>query len=310
MEYFILSLTGQKIPAIGYGSGTKWQIKKKGRSEDLLGTMDEALAESVEMALNTGFRHLDTAEIYTTALEIGEGVHRFLDNTNTPRKDIFITDKYNPGFGPQRPTSSGPFEALTKNLKIMKLEYVDLYLLHSPWVSVENSGITLKEAWQQMESLKEKGLAKNIGVSNFAEEHLKELFSYCKIAPQVNQIEFNPYLPNQTPGIVEFCKAHDILVEAFSPLSPLFRGAPGPLDSVLDDLSKKYNKSATQLLLRWVYQHGVLPLTTSSQEQRCRDALAIFSFKLDQSDLELISQVGKEKVFRAFFTDIYGKYDK
>ena len=111
-----------------------------------------------------------------------------------------------------------PIEGLETSLKRNNLEYVDLYLLHSPFISKEKNGFTLEEAWKQMEQLYKQGKAKNIGVSNFSVDDLQKLMATAEILPQVNQIEYNAFLLNQTPGIVRFCQDHKILVAAYSPL--------------------------------------------------------------------------------------------
>lgn len=303
---FTLPATGAKVPALGFGSGTAWKLRKRSRPEDQKHEPIEELIEGTKDAILAGFRHIDTAEAYSTHYEVGQGIKR----SGVPRSQLFITDKYSPG-SPGVLKSSGPYEALQNGLKTLELEYVDLYLLHTPRISPETVGITLEEAWLQVEGLFKDGLAKNVGVSNFSVEHLDRINKVATvIKPQVNQIEFHAYLQGQSPKILEFAKEHDILIEAYSPLAPLFRARPGPLDDILPELEKKYNKSESQILLRWVYQQGILPLTTSSKVERLVDALNIFTFELEQDDFDKITNIGKEKIARHFAADLYGKYDQ
>ncbi|ODV97720.1 hypothetical protein PACTADRAFT_73418 [Pachysolen tannophilus NRRL Y-2460] len=288
---FTLS-SGNKIPAIAYGSGTKWQQIKKGRDEDIrYNTLLEDLVESTSQALKSGFRHLDTAEIYTTHPEIGEAIKR----SGIARNEIFLTDKFASFAAPFLRESTGPYQSCLYALEELDVEYLDLYLLHTPELK---RNISLEDAWLELEKLLDEGKVKNIGVSNFDVEHLEKIIAIGKYKPVVNQIEFNAYLQEQTPGIIEFCGKNDILIEAYAPLGPLLKGSPGPLDNVLADLATKYNKTQSQILLRWTYQNGILPVTTSSKIERLVDALNIFTFELNDKDFKLITK-----------TEAYTKYD-
>lgn len=303
---FTLSTTNSKIPAIGFGSGTAWKIQKRSRPEDQRNDPIEELIQGTKDAILAGFNHIDTAEAYSTHYEVGQGIKQ----SGVARSQLFVTDKYSPG-SPGTSKTSGPYESLNIALKTLELDYVDLYLLHTPRISPDTVGITLEEAWLQMEKLYKEGKAKNVGVSNFSIEYIERIQKVATvIKPQVNQIEFHAYLQGQTPGIMEYAQKNDILIEAYSPLAPLFRARPGPLDDILAELVEKYGKTESQVLLRWVYQQGVLPLTTSSKVERLIDALNIFTFELEQEDVEKITKIGKEKIARHFASDMYGKYDQ
>lgn len=302
---FKLPVTGASIPAIGYGTGTAWQKIKKARPADQQLDPVEDLISSVSNAIKVGFRHIDTAETYTTHEEVGEGIKR----SGIDRKELFITDKYSPS-AYARTKSTGPYESAKTALKELGIEYLDLYLLHTPRISKESVNLTLEDAWLQVEKLYNEGLVKNIGVSNFSVEYLERIAKVGKLKPQVNQIEFHAYLQDHSPGLVEYANENNILIEAYSPLAPLFRARPGPLDDLLPELTEKYGRSETQILLRWVYQQGILPLTTSSKETRLIDALNIFTFELSDEDVEKISNVGSQKRFRAFAKDLYGVHDE
>jgi diketogulonate reductase-like aldo/keto reductase len=294
IPYFTIKSTGTKVPAIGFGSGTVWRLQKwKQHDENNVHELIQALVDQVKTAIDVGFRHIDTAEAYFTHREVGEGIRA----SGIDRKELFITDKWSPVVS-NRTGSKGPYESFTRALKDMKLDYIDLYLLHCP--QTNKGEISTEDAWLQLESLYKEGKVKNIGVSNFSVEWLEKIAKVSTITPVVNQIEFHAYLQEQSPGIIEYSRAHGILLEAYSPLAPIMRARPGPLDDLLPSLVEKYGKSETLILLRWVYQNGIIPLTTSSKAERLIDALSIFSFELDDEDVKKIAEVAKQKHFQAF----------
>ncbi|PSK35160.1 hypothetical protein C7M61_004824 [Candidozyma pseudohaemuli] len=290
---------GNSIPAIAYGVGTKWY--KHGRNE-----IDEKVVEALQTAIQKGFVHIDGAEVYNTDQEVGLAVEGH-------RNNLFLTDKYFVGDSSHADKSQygTPYESLKYHLeKELKTDHVDLYLLHSPFVKKEYHGFSLAEAWQSVEKLKDEGLAKSIGVSNFAVEDLEEILKVAKHKPVVNQIEFNAYLQNQTPGIVEFAQKHDILIEAYSPLGPITKGEPGEFTELLDTLGKKYNKTPGQVLLRWVLEKNILPVTTSSNPDRIRLFVEIFDFSLNKEEVLKLTEIGaKHKTLRQYWKKEYSKYD-
>ncbi|ODV63931.1 Aldo/keto reductase, partial [Ascoidea rubescens DSM 1968] len=213
-EHFVLSNTDAKIPAIGYGTGTKWY--KYGRDE-----IDEKLVSNLVKAVDYGFVHIDGAEVYNTDSETGLALKKIKKS----RESIWITNKYFAGDGSYkaRSTEANPYEAIKAGLKRLQIEYIDLYLLHAPFIKKETHGFSKVEAWKYLEKAYEEGLVKNIGVSNFSVEDLKEILEEAKYKPQVNQIEYSAYLQNQTPGIYDFAQENGILLEAYSPLAPLYK---------------------------------------------------------------------------------------
>lgn len=152
----------------------------------------------------------------------------------------------------------------------------------------------LAKAWGVLEQLYEKGLAKAIGVSNHSPAELETIIKVAKIKPHVNQIEFHPLLQEPTPGIVDFCKQHDIVVEGYSPLASNELEGEKPLDAVVANVAKNHNVSPGSVLLRWATQKGIVPITTSANAGRQKEALAIFDFKLSDGEVEEISKVGAE----------------
>lgn len=306
---------GVKVPAIAYGIGSKWSRAKKATPDET----SDLLVENIVKALKKGFVHLDMAETYNTYPEVKEAFNILEKdpNHNLNRDDLFIVDKYWTGLGSEyMPKTKSPKESLEKALDFLGLEYVDLYLIHSPFLEKEHHGLSTKEAWKEIEEIYKSGKAKSIGVSNFDVESLKELLSYAEIKPTLNQIEYNAYLQNQTPEIIKFCKDNGIVVSAYSPLAPLYNKSndpeinsqPGPIDSIVEELSGKYAKTNTQILLRWVYQTGVLPVTTSQNEERMDQMLNIWDFELSQDEVALISKLGQQHFFRKTW-EPFRKYD-
>lgn len=298
---FPIKGSNTRIPVLGFGTGTQWRIAK--REGETKGKFIHELVNQLGTAVKAGFNHIDTSEFYLTHEEVGEA----LKNPLVPRDKLFITDKYNQGAW-EGLDCSGPVQAAKKGLRVLGIEYFDLYMLHRPDITKENAGIDLGEAWRQMEELYEVGIARAIGVSNFPLETLKQMESYCKYLPMVNQVEFSPYLQNQSPGVVEWCQSKGVVVEAYSPLAPLSRARPGPLDEILPSLEKKYAKSETQILLRWVIDRGVVALTTSSRSERLQEIMGTLDFKLEKSDIELISKIGSKKHFQWCLPHFFDAY--
>lgn len=313
-----LPQTKDKIPIIGFGSGTKWQWKKKASEETAVSASnpsntDPDLVKSIVEALDMGFTHLDTAEFYTTRPDVGKGVNDYLakHEGKASRSDLFIADKYNsktPDTPNVLPDGSirGPYASLKTGLKQMNLEYIDLFLLHT---NDTPEGLTLVDCWNEMIKLQKEGLARNIGVSNFDVPNLQILKDNCETIPQVLQIEFHPYLQNQSPNIINFCKENNIQVEAYGPLSPITKCKEGPLMPLLKELAEKYNASESKILLKWVHEHGIVTVTTSSKVERMKDVLSVYDFKLEDEDFKKISDVGNTFFFRAFEIEPLPRWD-
>lgn len=298
---------------IGTGSGTKWQWLKKKRDDDKKDSLLEEMVDYLVLAIDNGFRHLDTAEIYTTHAEVAAAVKK----SSVNREDLFIATKYNPG----APHHHAGYDTLAKSvdgaLEELGTEYIDLFLIHFPFFNPEYSrGQLLETAYKDLIQAKKAGKVRHIGVSNFAVPHLQTIIDVAAGdkdgLPEVNQIEFHPYLQEQSKGIVQFCNTHNILLEAYGPLSPLFRMKKDdkeieehPLKHELPKLAEKYGKTDAQILLRYTLQKGFLPITTSSQLQRQKEALAVYGFELDKADVAKIDELGSQFSFRGFFQGVY-----
>lgn len=301
-EFFKLN-NGNQIPSVAIvGTGTKW-FKKEETEENFSGTLTEQIKYALTLP---GIVHIDAAEVYRTYGEVGQA----LRETKKPRDQIFITDK----FCTQEPWSKNPVEALDKAMAKLGVEYVDLYLLHSPFITKEHNGFTFEEAWGYMEELYHSGKAKNIGVSNYAVADLERLMKVAKVKPQVNQIEFNAFLQNQTPGIYKYCKEHDIQLEAYSPLGPLQKkpadGDTQPFYQYINKVADKYNKTPGEVLLRWVTKRGIVAVTTSEKRERTKQAQNLFAFDLTKEEIDEITKLGlQHEPLRLYWTDEYNKFN-
>ncbi len=239
------------IPGVGLGT---WQIKDQ-----------DKCIETVKTALNDGYRHFDTAQIYDNEQFIGQA----LKDSGIPRKELFITTKISViNF-----LSSKVIPSFEKSLVRLQTDYVDLLLLHFPVPKLRH------KAWEKMEEISDSGKARTIGVSNYTIKHLERLLSNCRIRPVVNQVELHVFL--QQPELLKYCAAEGIVVEAYSPLAHGY----GLDNSVLATIAKKHTKSPAQIMLRWCVEAGTVPLPKSSTSERIAENIDIFDFKLDSSDL-------------------------
>lgn len=297
---------------MGTGTGTKWQKIKKARPSELQHTLVDELVEQLVTSVDNGFRHIDTAEIYTTHPEVAAALAR----SAVPREHLFVTTKYNPGVAQKHLLHASGALAVDAALRELGTDYIDLFLVHFPFFNPEYShGQTLESVWADLVEAKRAGKVRYIGALNFAREHLERVARVAgpEFQAQVNQIEFHPYLQNQSPGVVDYCREQGILVEAYGPLSPLFRLEKDgeaveahPLQTLVPELAAKYGKTDAQVLLRYTLQKGLLPVTTSSLPQRQREALAAYDFALDDADVKRIDDAGSEFSFRGFF---HGYFD-
>ena len=247
---------GTKIPRLGIGC---WRSPS-----------GDVTKNSVLWALEAGYRHIDTAAIYKNEADVGNAIKE----SGIARKDIFVTTKlWNTDSRAHRQR-----EAFEESLDRLGLDYVDLYLIHWP---VEN----FVESWHELEKIYRSGRAKAIGVSNFKVHHLQTLLNSAEITPAVDQMEFSPYM--QDNEAVDFCRAHGIAYEAWSPL-----GA-GPLleEPTLVKLSQKYGKSTAQVILRWVLQRDIIVFPKSNHKERIAENADIFDFEISEEDMKLINSL-------------------
>lgn len=259
MEKFTLS-NGVEISAVGYGTYLT--------SEKDDGTVAAALA--------AGYRHFDTASFYGTEQALGDA----LKASGVPREELFLTSK----LWKDEMGYENALAAFERSLQKLGTDYLDLYLIHWPrpddltseWQQLD------RDTWRALEDLYRAGRVRAIGVSNFLPHHLRSLMKTAEVMPMVNQIEFHPGYPQTYT--VEFCKAHGILPEAWSPL-----GRTRVLqDERLAGIAAKYGKSVAQLCVRFALQCGVAPLPKSSSPARMQANLDVFDFVISDEDMDRI----------------------
>lgn len=245
---------GTRIPLVGLGV---WQAPR-----------GKVTREAVLAALRLGYRHIDTARVYGNEVDVGAAVRE----SGIPRAEIFVTTKlWNDDQGYDQTLRA--FEASAVRLG---LDSIDLYLLHWPV-----AGKRL-DSWEALERLHREGRARAIGVSNFLVPHLEELIAQSEIVPMVNQIELTPFL--QRRDTVALCRKHDIVVEAYSPLTRGQRlGHP-----VVVDIARRVARSPAQVLLRWGIQHDFVVLPKSTHAERIAENGALFDFALDPDAMQAL----------------------
>nr|WP_238902923.1 aldo/keto reductase [Clostridium sp. YIM B02506] len=253
-----------KIPCVGFGT---WQTPD-----------GDTAVSSVKAALSFGYKHIDTAAVYGNEKSVGTGIAE----SKVSREELFVTSKvWNKDRGYEKTIA-----AFNKTLDDLGLDYLDLYLIHWPANAKQFSNwdeINL-ETWRAMTKLYKEGKIRAIGVSNFLPHHLKSLMK-TEIPPMVNQIEFHPgQMQSET---VDYCKKHNMLVEAWSPL-----GTGRMLSNeTLKEIAAKYNKSVAQLCIRWCLQNEVLPLPKSVTPSRIQENSEIFNFVISNEDMSLINSM-------------------
>lgn len=249
---------GMDIPQLGYGV---WKIA------------DSEADKAVETALETGYRHIDTAKAYDNE----EGVGRALKNNSVPRKEIFITTKLwnsDQGF-------DSTLKAFDQSMERLGIDYCDLYLIHWPAPMLDK----YVESWRAMTQLKNENRVRSIGVSNFRIADLERLMRETGLTPAINQIELHPYF--QQKELRVFHEKHHIATEAWSPIG---RGKVLN-DPALQKIAKAYNKTIAQIVLRWHMEIGTIAIPKTIHSDRMRENFEIFDFKLSARDHDLINSL-------------------
>jgi 2,5-diketo-D-gluconate reductase A len=259
--------TGAQIPQLGFGV---FQIPPEGT------------AEAVRTALDIGYRHIDTAEMYGNEKEVGQGVR----DAGLDRADIFITSKLNNGF--HRPDDAR--RAFDGTLSALESDYVDLFLIHWPLPTLYDGDFV--STWNVLEEFAADGRARNIGVSNFQIAHLERLAKECSTVPAANQIEVHPYFTNDE--VRAYDTEHGIATEAWSPI------AQGKVldDPVITRIADAIGRSPAQVVLRWHIQRGDIVFPKSVTPDRMKENFALFDFELDSSDMDAITGLDKGEAGR------------
>jgi len=259
MKNVILN-NGTEIPQIGFGT---WQTT-------------ESVQKTVKAALEAGYRHIDTADIYGNEEEIGEAI----EESGIERKDLYLTTKI---WNSNR-SAQGVKYSVEQSLKKLKTSYLDLLLIHWPAneKQFENWKEINAETWKAMEELYKSGVVKTIGVSNFMLPQIKALLETAEVIPAVNQIEFHPGYTQQE--VVDFCKEQGISIEAWSPIGS------GRLlkDEDLKDIAEKYDVSPAILCIQFCLQSGVIVLPKSENPENIKNNLHFERFKIADSDMKAL----------------------
>uniref|UniRef100_A0A452H4G3 NADP-dependent oxidoreductase domain-containing protein n=1 Tax=Gopherus agassizii TaxID=38772 RepID=A0A452H4G3_9SAUR len=229
-----------------------------------------AVQEAVEVALDAGYRHVDCAYFYQNEAEIGAAFQKKFGEGKLKRDELYVVSKlWNIFHAPQDVKP-----AFLKSLTMLNLDYLDLYLMHSPMGFPSNpcskqdqsptkSSSTSLFSWQAMEKLVDEGLVKSVGVSNFKISQLERLLSVCRIKPAANQVELHPYLTQ--PELVEYCKSKGIVLIAYSPFGCPALPCPVPLleNPTVNEIARKHGKTSAQVLIRFHIQRGIATIPKS-----------------------------------------------
>jgi 2,5-diketo-D-gluconate reductase A len=241
--------------------------------------VDPAVTKRVTLdALEVGYRHIDTAEMYRNEAEVGQAVRE----SSIDRAEIFVTSKLNNQF--HRPDQVR--SAFTGTLDALDIGYVDLFLIHWP---LPKSDVDYLETWKAMEGLLDGGLVRAVGVSNFQIAHLQRLLDGASIVPAVNQIELHPYL-TQDP-LRDFDRAHGIATEAWSPI------ARGKVlgDPVVTAIAAEIGRTPAQVVLRWQLQRGEIIFPKSNSRSRIEENFALFDFALSDDQIAAITALNRDE---------------
>jgi diketogulonate reductase-like aldo/keto reductase len=236
------------MPVLGLGV---WQMAAGGETE-----------QAVEWALEAGYRHIDTASVYRNEHSVGAALRR----SGLPREQVFVTTKLMPA----HPSAARELE---KSLERLSLDYVDLYLIHWPLPLLS------ARLWRELESLQERGLAREIGVSNFGRHRLQTLMRRTSRMPAVDQVQFSPF--HYRRRLLDYCLEQGIVFEAYSPLA---RGQ-GLQDPAITAVAERLARTPAQVMLRWAIQHQAIVIPKSSRKERIRSNAQLFDFELADSDM-------------------------
>lgn len=252
-----------EMPGLGFGT---WQS-----------AAGDITVEAVKTAIQSGYRNIDTAAAYNNEESVGQAIRESISEFSVPRQEIFVSTKlWNDHRGYDK-----TMIAFEESMKKLKLDYLDLYMIH--WPAVEKWHDDWKEinrsTWKAFEELYRDGRVKSIGVSNFLRHHIEVLIEDSDIAPMVNQIEYHPGFGQIETA--DYCLANNIVVEAWSPF-----GTGEVLNNkLLRMIAKSHHKTSAQICLRWLVQKKIVPLPKSVNEQRIIQNTQIFDFSLSDEEM-------------------------
>ena len=233
----------------------------------------QATRRAVKYALEIGYRHIDTAQLYGNEADVGNA----LRESGIKREEVFITTKVWNSYQGYDST----LQACEQSLRRLDMTYVDLYLIHWPV-----QGMSL-DTWRAMVQLLQTGKARSVGVSNYTIELLREILQNSDVVPAVNQVEFHPFLYQK--HLLSFCEKNSIQLEAYSPLTRGYRLNHPTILAV----AKEHNKTPAQVLIRWSLQHGLVVIPKSTHEDRIRENSKVFDFHLGHEDMKLLDSLNE-----------------
>jgi len=263
-ETYTLS-NGVKLPKVGFGT---WQIKNG----------DDAY-NAVKHALEVGYRHIDTAQGYGNEESVGKAIK----DSGIPRDEIFVTSKLEShikNYDDARKT-------FNETLERLGMDYIDLFIIHAPWPWNEMGKDCSEgnvEAFRALEDIYKEGKARAIGVSNFEVKHIQNILENNEIVPHVNQIGY--FIGLDQSETIDFCREHDIFIEAYSPLGIGFLLE----NDTIQVVAKKYDKSAAQICIRYLLQKGVAPLPKSVHKNRMIEN-AQLDFVIKEEDMKTLDEI-------------------
>jgi alcohol dehydrogenase (NADP+) len=288
MQYYTYP-NGDRMPMLGIGT---WQSDP------------EKLYDAIVEAVTYGYRHIDCAYVYQNEAIVGRALRHLFERGVVGRKDLWITSKlWNASHRREQ-----ALPAIRKSLELLGLDYLDMYLIHWPVALKEGTlfpeagsefisldEIPLAETWKGMEDCYKAGLTRHIGVSNFSIPKLQGILADCKIRPENNQIELNPYL--QQPRLVDFCLEENICVTAFSPLGKGDTARQNNLnlyqDSVIRAIAAEQGYTVSQVLLKWAIQKGIVVIPKSVTPSRIRENYDAIRVALTTDDMAAIDRLDK-----------------
>ncbi|MFD0783442.1 aldo/keto reductase [Micromonospora azadirachtae] len=258
---------GNTIPQLGFGV---FQIEPRDT------------AQAVSKALEIGYRHIDTAQMYRNEAEVGQAIHA----SGLDRSDIFVTSKLSNAA--HRPDDAR--RAFDGTLKALGMDYIDLFLIHWPLPTLYDGDFV--STWKALEEFQRDGRARSIGVSNFQVPHLERLATEAQVVPAVNQIEVHPYFTNDE--VREYGQKHNILTEGWSPI------AQGKVldDPTITDIAELLGRTPAQVVLRWHVQRGDIIFPKSTTPARIEENFHIFDFELDDTAMERITSLDRGEAGR------------
>lgn len=247
---------GALMPRFGLGT---WLSEKGGEA-----------AKAVVTSLQNGYKMIDTAQMYNNEEDVGSGIKE----SGVSREEVFVVTK----LGTDKHGNDACRQALKESLQKLQLNYVDLFLIHSP------QGGKIVETWGTLLKLRDEGLTKSVGVSNFGVDQLKNLKETGLELPEINQVEMHMW--NQQPELVQWCRQNGVTVMGYCPLARCKKFGEG----ISQSLSEKLSKSEAQIAIRWSLQNDIITIPKSSSAERIKQNADIFGFELSEEDMKIVAE--------------------